>query len=289
MIATGGEPVLTSPRKANWVQRKNQLISIVKIELKRNFLTKRGLWIYFLAFAPAAVVALHALESPGGLRCTIEQDTGILAGIVQLFYLRLGIFFGCLGIFTWLFRGEVVQRSLHYYFLAPLRRELLVIGKFLAGAITASILFGAGVTVCFFFMYSHFGPRGDRFVFDGPGLGHLGTYLIITVLACLGYGAVFLALSLIFRNPIVPAAMVFGWETISGVLPAFLQKFSITFYLKNLAPVDVPARGLMSLFTVVADPVRPIVAVPGLLLLVATMLVFACFWVRTMEISYSKE
>jgi ABC-type transport system involved in multi-copper enzyme maturation permease subunit len=280
---------LPAPHKANWVQRKNQLISIVKIELKRNFMTKRGLWIYLLAFAPAVVIGIHALDSRGGRRCTIEQDTEILAGIVQLFYMRLGIFFGCLGIFTWLFRGEVVQRSLHYYFLAPLRRELLVIGKFLAGAITASILFSAGVIVSFLFMYGHFGPRGEQFVFDGPGLGHLGTYLIITVLACLGYGAVFLALSLIFRNPIIPAAMVFGWETISGVLPSFLQKFSITFYLKNLAPVDVPARGIMALFTVVADPVPPIVAVPGLLLLVTTMLVFACYWVRSMEISYSKE
>jgi hypothetical protein len=165
----------------------------------------------------------------------------------------------------------------------------MVVGKYLAGVITASLLFGAGVTLSFMFMYSHFGQRGQHFVFEGPGLAQLGSYLLITTLACMGYGAVFLGLSLIFRNPIVPAAFVFGWETISGVLPAFLQKFSITFYLKNLSPVDIPPRGLLALFTVVADPVSPVLAVPGLMLLVAFTLALACYGIRSMEISYSKE
>jgi hypothetical protein len=235
------------------------------------------------------VIALHGIESRGGRRCNIEQDTEILAGIIQLFYVRLGIFFGCLGIFTWLIRGEIVQRSLHYYFLAPMRREIMVVGKYLAGVITASLLFGAGVTLSFMFMYSHFGQRGQHYVFEGPGLAQLGSYLLISTLACMGYGAVFLGLSLIFRNPIIPAACVFGWETISGVLPALLQKFSITFYLKNLAPVDLPPRGILALFTVVADPVSPALAVPGLLLLVASTLALACYGIRSMEISYSKE
>jgi len=85
----------------------------------RNFFTKRGLWIYFLAFAPVVVIGLHALESPGGRRCNIEQDTEILAGIIQLFYVRLGIFW-MFGDFTWLIRGEIVQRSLLTTFFAPI-------------------------------------------------------------------------------------------------------------------------------------------------------------------------
>jgi hypothetical protein len=288
-MTTQVTPGLIAPPAADWQMRKRQLLSVIKIELSRNFFTRRAMWIYFLAFAPAVIVFLHALESPGGRRCSIEQDTEILAGIVQVFYLRFGIFFGCLGIFTWLLRGEVVQRSLHYYFLAPMRREIMVIGKYLAGAITTSVVFCAGVSLSFMFMYSHFGPRGQKFVFDGPGLGHLGAYLLITVLACLGYGAVFLGLSLIFRNPIIPGGILFGWEAISGVLPSLLQKLSITFYLKNLAPVEIAPRGLLALFTVVADPVRSVIAVSGLLLLVAFVLTTACFGVRHMEISYSKE
>ena len=80
-----------------------------------------------------ALIAIHAIDSPLGRHCNIHQDTEILAGIFQVFYLRFGIFFGCLGLFSWLFRGEIVEKTLHYYFLAPVRREVLIAGKFLAG------------------------------------------------------------------------------------------------------------------------------------------------------------
>src|SRR5437899_6562977 len=164
-MTTQVTPGLVAPAAADWGKRRRQFLSVIKIELSRNFFNRRAIWIYFLAFAPAVIVFLHSLESPGGRRCTIEQDTEILAGIVQVFYLRFGIFFGCLGIFTWLLRGEVVQRSLHYYFLAPMRRETMVIGKYLAGAITTSLVFSAGVFLSFMLMYCHFGHRRQIFVF----------------------------------------------------------------------------------------------------------------------------
>ncbi|HUQ49764.1 MAG TPA: hypothetical protein VM056_03535 [Terriglobales bacterium] len=277
------------PLSTDWMRWKNQLQMIVVTEVKRNIFTRRGLWIYLLALAPAVIVAMHALDSPMGRRCSLGEDTRILAGIIQLYYVRLGIFFGCLGIFTWLFRGEIVQKSLHYYFLAPVRREVLLVGKFLAGVTTAIFLFGAGVLLSFVFMYGHFGPAGQNFFFDGPGLAHLRAYLLLTVMACFGYGAIFLALSLVFKNPIIPGAIVFLWESISGVLPAALQQLSITFYLKSMAPVAVGSEGILALFTVVADPVSVWFAVPGLFLLVIAMLIFACWRVRRLEISYSTD
>ena len=70
-----------------------------------------------------------------------------------------------------------------------------------------------------------------------------------------------MALSLIFKNPILPGIVVLLWETFHAVMPALLQKFSITFYLKQLCPVSIPSTGLMALFTVVAEPVSPWIAV----------------------------
>jgi ABC-type transport system involved in multi-copper enzyme maturation permease subunit len=191
-----------------------------------------------------------------------------------------------MGLFTWLFRGEIVEKSLHYYFLAPLRRELLVLGKFLAGVIATVYIFGLSVLVAFTLMYAHFGTAGRAFVFDGPGMGHLFAYLGVTVLACIGYGSLFLALSLVFKNPILPGIVVLLWETFHAVLPSLLQKFSVMFYLKQLCPVSIPPEGLMALFTVVAEPVSAWLAVPGLLALCTAILVFACLRIRRMEINY---
>lgn len=263
-----------------------QTLAILRIEIKKNLWMRRGIWIYLIAFAPVGLIAIHAIDSPLGRHCNIPQDTEILAGIFQIFYLRFGIFFGCLGLFTWLFRGEIVEKTLHYYFLAPVRREVLVAGKFLAGIISSVLIFGLSIFLSFTLMYGHFGPAGRAYVFSGPGLGQLFAYLSVTVLACIGYGSVFLALSLVFKNPILPGIVILLWEMFHAVLPPLLQKLTIAFYLKQLCPVSVPPVGVMALFTVVAEPVSPYIAVPGLLCLCAAILFFAFWRIRTFEISY---
>ncbi len=263
-----------------------QVLAILRIEIRKNLWMRRSIWIYLVAIAPVLIIGLHAIKSRGGIDCDLAQDTQILATIFQVYYLHLGIFFGCMGLFTWLYRGEVVEKSLHYYFLAPMRREVLVAGKFLAGVIGSTVIFGLSVLASFTFMYGHFGQHGWNYVFHGPGFGQLTAYLSVTLLACLGYGALFLALSLIFKNPILPGIVVLLWETFHAVLPSLLQKLSITFYLNQLCPVTIPSTGAMALFTVVAEPVSPWIAVPGLLVLTGAILIFACMRMRRTEISY---
>src|SRR5947209_3587600 len=280
------ESLRTFLREAPWHFWTTQLTAVIQIELKKNFLRRRSIWIYLVALAPVLLIGAHAIDSPMGRHCSIQEDTHILAGIFQLFYLRLGIFFGCMGLFTWLFRGEIVEKSLHYYFLAPVRRELLVLGKYLAGMITAVFFFGLSVLLSFTLIYGHFGPAGKAYVFNGPGLGQLMSYLGVTALACVGYGSLFVALSLLIRNPILPGAAVLVWETFHPVFPSMLQKLSIMFYLRQLCPVPLQPEGLLALFTVIAEPVSPWLAVPGLLVLSTAILVFACMRIRKMEISY---
>ncbi len=78
-----------------------------------------------------------------------EEDRQVFAAVFQYFYLRLAIFFGCLGIFMNLFRGEMLDKTLHFWFLAPARREVLLAGKYLAGLIAAVVIFTAGASLCF--------------------------------------------------------------------------------------------------------------------------------------------
>jgi ABC-type transport system involved in multi-copper enzyme maturation permease subunit len=263
-----------------------QTLAILRIEIRKTLWMRRGIWIYLLSFAPVVLIAVHAIDSPLGKHCNIPQDTEILAGIFQVFFLRFAIFFGCLGLFSWLFRGEIVEKTLHYYFLAPVRREVLVAGKFLAGIVSSVLIFGLSIFLSFALMYGHFGPAGRAYVFSGPGLGQLAAYLSVTALACLGYGSIFLALSLVFKNPILPGVVVLLWEMFHAVLPPLLQKLSVAFYLKQLCPVTVPPVGVLALFTVVAEPVSAYIAVPGLLCLCAAILMFAFWKIRSFEISY---
>ena len=229
---------------------------------------------------------MFALGAVMGRDTSLSVDTELFAHIFQVFYLRVGIFFGCMGLFTWLFRGEIVEKSLHYYFLAPVRRQVLIVGKFLAGLITTAVVFNLSVLLGFLFNYSHLGAAGRAFMFSGPGFGHLLSYLLVTTLACLGFGSIFLALSLMFKNPILPGIVVLLWETFHAVAPALLQKLSVSFYLTQLCPVTMPPEGLMTLFTVLAEPVSPWLAIPGLILLSVATLLFACVRIQRTEINY---
>jgi ABC-type transport system involved in multi-copper enzyme maturation permease subunit len=273
-----------------WRLYGSQVSVLVRNEVRRNLFTRRRIGIYLLALLPVLMILAHVIFDRRNMNpAQIEEDTQVLAGIVQFYYFRLGIFFACMAIFTWLFRGEMVERTLHYQFLVPVRREVLVVGKFLAGALIAIALFETAVLACFYFMYSRFGPAGKSYVFDGPGLAQLGSYLLVTALACLGYGAVFLALSLLFKNPIIPGVVIMGWEAIAPIFPAWAQRLSITFYLKHLCPVSVPIRGPLAIFTIVSEPVSPFIAVLGLLCLTIAILVLSCFLIHRMEITYTAD
>jgi ABC-type transport system involved in multi-copper enzyme maturation permease subunit len=282
--STFAQSVMGQPWGLWWLQARR----LVRIELRRNLFSWKAAWIYFLAFAPTAIILIHLLfeRHPA---FALTEDTDVLAGIVQFYYIRLGVFFGCLGIFARLIRGEMIERSLHFYLLAPVRREILLLSKFVAGSISALLLFGSAILADFALMYVGFGPAGRDYVFDGPGLGQLQAYLLIVVLACLGYGAVFLLLSMMFRNPTPAAMLVLGWEAINPVLPSLLQKISVASYLRHLMPITVPGEGIFALLTVETEPVAGWVAVLGLVTLIAVVLTYSCFRIRRLEIRYTTE
>ena len=265
-----------------WIQFRR----FTRMEIRRNLFTRRAWWVYFLAFIPAVIIFIHLLVDthPG---FGLSDDTQVLAGVVQLYYIRLGVFFGCLGIFSRLIRGEMIERSLHYYLLSPVRREVILLSKFFAGAVSAVVVFGTAVIADFVLMYAGYGAAGTDYMLNGPGLGQIESYLLIVVLACLGYGSIFLLLSLVFRNPMPGALLLLGWEAINPVMPSLLQKFSVASYLRHLMPVSVPAEGIFALLTVETEPVSAWVAVLGLLVLIALVLTYSCYRIRTLEIRYT--
>lgn len=267
-----------------WLQAKR----LTQIELRRNLFSWKAGWIYFLAFIPTLIISIHAFFGAHDLS-SIGDDTQVLAGIVQLYYVRLGVFFGSLGIFSRLIRGEMIERSLHFYLLSPVRREVLLLSKFVAGSVTALLLFVTATLADFALMYLPYGAVGRDYLFTGPGLGQLEAYILIIALACLGYGAVFLLLSMIFKNPTPGALLFLGWEAINPVMPSLLQKLSVASYLRHLMPVDVGAKGFIALLTVETEPISGWVATFGLLLLIAIVLLYSCYRIRTLEIRYTTE
>jgi hypothetical protein len=222
-----------------------------------------------------------------------EEDRKIFAGVFQFFYLRLAIFFGCLGIFMNLFRGEMLDKTLHFWFLAPARREVLLAGKYLAGLIAAVVIFTAGAALCFGAMLWPQDPAQVDAFWRTQGLSHLFWYSASAALGCVGYGSVFLAAGLLLRNPIIPAVVILLWEGVNGILPAALQKISVLYYVQSLCPIPAPTDAnaplLIRLLMAPAEPPSAAAAVLGLLGVTTLVLWAASRAVRRLEINYGVD
>lgn len=274
-------------RAPSWSLWTRQTLAIMRLEIRKNFFSRRALLLYPVVALPLALMTVISLIPPD----TEEMEhVGMLGQVYALLYggliLRTLVFFGCAWIFMNLFRGEVVDRSLHYYFLSPVRREVLVAGKYLSGIIAAILLFGittAGSMLILFF--GIFPSQAAEYFFGGPGAGHLLAYLGVTTLACIGYGAVFLIVGLYFRNPIIPGLLLYGWEWINFLLPPGLKKISVIHYLQSLVPVPMSEGP----FAVLAEPTPAWISAPSLILFTVVMLFLASIHIRRMEISYAGD
>jgi len=270
-----------------WSLWLRQIRAVFRLEIEKNFLGRRSILLYLLALIPVVPLAMLAPFTPPGDEW---QDFTRYNMIFAVYYggliLRTIVFFGSAWIFMNLFRGDIVDRSLHFYFLSPVRREVLVVAKYLSGLATSIILFTGATVICMLLLYiPHFPSESGRFFFDGPGMGHLLTYAGITILACIGYGAFFLVVGLFFRNPIIPALVLYGWEWLNFLMPPLLKKISVIHYLHSLTPIPVPEGP----FAVVAEPTPAWIAIPSLIVVTILVLIAASYRIRHMEIRYGSD
>src|SRR5580700_10892052 len=206
VVATLGKP----PVNFHWGENRPLSPGVTANVLREDYRYSDGQNDLLVGLVDGKVESVNIREGYGP-----GQNSFLFAGVFQFFFL-LAVFFGCLGIFMNLFRGEILDRSLHFYFLAPIRREVLMAGKFLAGLLaTCTIFVTSEVLQTIAFLWPLPAGVRDIYLYHNHGLEHAAAYVGVTVLACVGYGAFFLVAGMLFRNPILPAGAILIWEAIS--------------------------------------------------------------------------
>lgn len=268
---------------------RRQIAGILRLEVKKTLFSFRAFPVYVLAALPIGLGVLivvigsfvSADERP--ISDTGEAATTFAAAFALL--LQIVIYPSCVLIFMNLIRGEVLDRSLHYYFLSPIRREVLLVGKFIAGWISATLILSITTVISLFLFFSFLGFGKAFSYLLGAGFDQVLGYIGMTALACLGYGAVFVVAGLFLRNPVVPALIFFAWEYLSIFMPPLAKRLTVLYYLEGLRPVPVP----QDFFAIVADPISPWLAAPGLLVFATAMVAIASFRIRKMEVVYGND
>jgi len=176
---------------------RSQIWTIAKSEVRRTLFSRRSFAVYLLVAMPLALMLLRAIFMPDTLRVNAPDATTEFAEVFHFFLLRFVVFFANAMIFVRLFRGEILEKSLHYTLLAPIRRDVLVLGKYLGGVLSAVLLLVPATTLTYLLVYLPHGRAGLSLMSSAAGVSSLLAYLVIVVLACFAYGALFMLAGLL--------------------------------------------------------------------------------------------
>ena len=147
----------------------------------------------------------------------------------------LGVFYG-----TSLIADEVDDKTITYLFTRPVRRGAVVVGKYLAYLVCTLLVVLPSVMIVYFLMVP-FSQIPASFISLVVDLGVLG-------LGLAAYGALFALVGAALRRPlIVGLVFVFGWELVTLMMPGYLKRFTLAYYLQPLVPHAMPTGDTVSL------------------------------------------
>lgn len=232
----------------------------------RQFIGGRSIRIVFLFSLVPALFALIYILEPGN---TTARE--FFAGIFQEFIAPTLLPIATLILATNALGNEVEDRTMVYLVLKPISRARIVLEKFGAVAITATLLLWEGTLLAYVLAM-----RGDA----GDNIDQLLAICFAQLVGVLGYGALFMAISLI-----VPRALLAGliysllWESLFGRFIAGIRLISVRHYVQSIyvRMVDNPAIDL-------DEAMRLVPALIVIAILVATALTVATWRLRTMNL-----
>jgi ABC-type transport system involved in multi-copper enzyme maturation permease subunit len=147
----------------------------------------------------------------------------------------LGVFYG-----TSLIADEVEDKTITYLFTRPVRRGAVLVGKFIAYLVCTTLVVLPSVMIVYFLMVP-FGQVPASFMSLLVDLGVLG-------LGLAAYGALFALIGAAIKRPLVVGLMfIFGWELVTLVIPGYLKRFTLAYYLQTLVPHAMPTGDTVSL------------------------------------------
>ena len=199
---------------------------------------------------------------------------GVFGVMIWMLFLRfvvpvLGVFYG-----TALMADEVEDKTITYLFTRPIPRGAVLVGKYLA-YLACTLLVVLPSVMLVYFLLIRLPEIPETFPQLLTDLGLLGLGLAV-------YGAVFAFVGAFFKRPLVIGlAFAFGWEQIAMVMPGYMRRFTIAYYIQSLVPHAMPSDGVVSILQGLFRDTPP--AAVSLTWLTVYLVVFLYLAARTVE------
>jgi len=201
-----------------------------------------------------------------GVRVGAAATFGML---IWVFFLRfivpvLGLFYG-----TAIIADEVEDKTITYLFTRPVRRGAVLVGKYVAYVVCTTLVVLPAVVIVYFLIV----PLPQV-----PGsFRWLITDLALLAAGLAVYGALFALVGAVIKRPLlVGLVFAFGWEQVAMVVPGYLRRFTVAYYLQALVPHAMPSEGVGALVSAVfSDTPSLVVSLGGLVVILVGSLILA--------------
>lgn len=253
---------------------------IFDLSLGELLWSRRTIFMALVVGAPVLLATVARIVQASGVaplrvNGTRVDAVAVFGMIIWVLFLRfivpvLGVFYG-----TSLVADEVEDKTITYLFTRPLRRGAVLLGKYLAYLACTTLVVLPSVMIVYFLLV----PFRDV----ARSFPALMTDLGLLAVGIAAYGALFTLVGAWLKRPLVVGLVyIFGWEQFAMLMPGYLRRFTIAYYLQALVPHAMPADdGIASLLQTVFSetPSAPL----SLFVLVAVTIVSLFLAMRVIE------
>ena len=256
---------------------------IFSLSIGEMLWSRRTIFMALVVGSPVLVALVaRIVQSAGiaplrvnGVQVDAVSMFGAIIWILFLWFIVpvLGVFYG-----TSLIADEVDDKTITYLFTRPVRRGAVVVGKYMAYLLCTSLVVLPSVMIVYFLMVP-FRQIPASFIALVIDLGVLG-------LGLAAYGALFALVGAAIRRPLVVGLVfVFGWELVTLVMPGYLKRFTLAYYLQTLVPHAMPTGDTVSLLqgAVFREPPSVAISIGVLVLAIVASLALAARVVEQRE------
>jgi ABC-type transport system involved in multi-copper enzyme maturation permease subunit len=256
---------------------------IFSLSIGEMLWSRRTIFMALVVGSPVLVALVaRIVQSAGiaplrvnGVQVDAVSMFGAIIWILFLWFIVpvLGVFYG-----TSLIADEVDDKTVTYLFTRPVRRGAVVVGKYMAYLLCTTLVVLPSVMIVYFLMVP-FRQIPASFISLVIDLGVLG-------LGLAAYGALFALVGAAVRRPLVVGLVfVFGWELVTLVMPGYLKRFTLAYYLQTLVPHAMPTGDTVSLLqgAVFREPPSVAVSIGVLVLAIVASLALAARVVEQRE------
>jgi hypothetical protein len=234
---------------------------VFDLSLGQMLWSRRTIFLVLVVSAPVILGLIVRILTSVGIGGSVRLGgSAVVAGpsifglFIWLLYLRfiipvLGVFYG-----TSLIADEVEDKTITYLFTRPIARGAVVVGKYLAYLAATSLVVLPSVMILYFLVVpTGGGSLAAAFPALVKDLALLGIGLAV-------YGSLFAWVGAQFKYPLVTGLVfAFGWEQGIMVIPGYLKRFTIAYYIQGLVPHAMPQDSALSILQLV---VRDSLTVP---------------------------